>query len=56
MKRATLISLTLLSVSIAFADNHIVSSPDGKLKVDINDDGGLATYAVNYNGAEILAH
>ena len=55
MKRATLISLALLSVTIAFADNHIVSSPDGKLKVDINDDGGLATYAVNYNGAEILS-
>jgi hypothetical protein len=55
MKRATLISLALLSVTIAFADNHIVSSPDGKLKVDINDDGGQATYAVNYNGTEILS-
>ena len=50
MKRATLISLALLSVTIAFADNHIVSSPDGKLKVDINEDGGQATYAVNYKG------
>lgn len=54
--RHTLIlsALTLLASLPVAAEESTVSSPDGKLVVTVNDDGGHANYTVTYAGQPIL--
>jgi hypothetical protein len=47
-------SLLVLLPLMAFANETKVVSPDGKLVVTVNDDGGRATYAVTYDGVRVL--
>lgn len=37
------------------AETLEVTSPDGKITVTVNDDGGLASYAVSYEGEKVIA-
>ncbi len=49
--------LLLLSVSLSLtvqAREAIVSSPDGKLTVTIDDNGGIATYSVSLEGTSVV--
>ena len=54
--RHTLIlsALALLASLPLAAEERTVSSPDGKLVVTVNDDGGHANYTVTYAGQPIL--
>ncbi|MBR5062964.1 MAG: glycoside hydrolase family 97 catalytic domain-containing protein [Prevotella sp.] len=52
--RKLFLSLALLVTAFAFADNKVVSSPDGKLVVTISCEDGQASYAVKYDGKEVL--
>lgn len=54
--RHTLIlsALALLASLPLAAEERAVSSPDGKLVVTVNDDGGHANYTVTYAGQPIL--
>lgn len=52
--RKLFLSLSLLVTAFAFADSKVVSSPDGKLVVTISCDEGQASYAVKYDGLEII--
>lgn len=54
MKRFFVASLSLLVSLISYADVMGVLSPDGRLKVSINTDGGLLTYDVTYDGKQML--
>ena len=54
MKKKLLTAAMLLSAIIAMAETKTVSSPDGRLQVTINDEGGRATYAVSYDGNTVL--
>ena len=47
------LAATLLSI-MAVAENRSVSSPDGRLVVTINDDGGLATYSISFDGKQAM--
>lgn len=49
-----LFSLALLASSYAFADNQVVSSPDGRLVVTVSCDEGRASYKVQYDGKVIV--
>lgn len=53
MSKLLLTSLLLASAT-CFAGNHEVVSPDGRLRVTINDDGGKPTYTVDYGGHQAL--
>ncbi|MBQ9672715.1 MAG: glycoside hydrolase family 97 catalytic domain-containing protein [Prevotella sp.] len=53
MKRFLLPLLALLPLT-AFANEASVTSPNGKLTVTINDQGGRATYAVTLDGQSVL--
>lgn len=44
----------MLLCSSAFAETKTVSSPDGKLNVNINIENGLLTYNVTYDGMQML--
>jgi hypothetical protein len=48
-----LLPILLLSLSMMAKDVRI-ASPNGKLVVTVNDDGGLATYSVTLNGQPVL--
>lgn len=37
-----------------FATSSSQTSPDGKIRIDINDDAGLASYTVSYKGLEVI--
>ena len=50
----TLSALALLASLPLAAEERTVSSPDGKLVVTVNDDGGRANYTVTYAGQPIL--
>ena len=39
---------------MVFADVHTVYSPDKKLKLSVNDEGGKLAYAIFYDGTEVL--
>jgi alpha-glucosidase len=39
----------------AHAESLTLASPDGKITVTISDDGGRATYAVAFNGEQVIA-
>ncbi len=39
----------------AHAETLTLASPDGKITVTVKDDGGQATYAVDYNGKQVIA-
>ena len=47
-------ALLLSAVTMTTAETKTVSSPDGRLKVTISDEGGLARYAVSYDGHTVL--
>ena len=55
MKRILIISmLMVVSVFATNAENLKVTSPDGRLIVNLNDKGGILTYDVTYDGQEVL--
>lgn len=39
----------------AHAESLTLASPDGKITVTVSDDGGLATYAVSFEGEQVIA-
>jgi alpha-glucosidase len=39
----------------AFAESLTLTSPDGKIAVTVSDEGGLATYAVSFEGEQVIA-
>jgi alpha-glucosidase len=39
----------------AAAETLTLTSPDGKITVTVSDEGGLATYAVSYEGKQVIA-
>jgi alpha-glucosidase len=39
----------------AHAESLTLASPDGKITVTVSDDGGLATYAVSFDGEQVIA-
>ncbi len=47
-------SLLVLLPLMGFANETKVVSPEGKLVVTVNDDGGHATYAVTYDGVCVM--
>ena len=47
-------ALLLMAPMAVFAREATVTSPDGKLQVTINDEGGRATYAVTLDGQPML--
>ena len=53
MKRTFLLLALALPV-MAFAKTGTVTSPDGKVLVTVNDDNGIPTYKVDYNGVRFL--
>ena len=55
MKRLSLSILTLLGVwTGSMAEEKSLTSPDGQMTVNINDDGGVPTYRVTYSGSEFI--
>ena len=54
MKKKTLIALSLLLPMAGTAREATVASPNGKLVVTVNDDGGHLTYAVTLDGKPML--
>ena len=54
MKRQFFLSFFLLLPFCVMAKEVTVASPNGKLIVGVNDNGGLATYTVTLNGQPIL--
>ncbi len=54
MKKKLLTAALLLNAITVMAETKTVSSPDGRLQVTINDEGGRATYAVSYDGSTVL--
>ncbi|MBQ3632041.1 MAG: glycoside hydrolase family 97 catalytic domain-containing protein [Prevotella sp.] len=56
LQRTKLLTLFLFTLSVinTSAREATIASPDGKLVVTINDDGGSATYAVTLDGTPML--
>ncbi|MCQ2221792.1 MAG: glycoside hydrolase family 97 protein, partial [Prevotella sp.] len=54
MKKFLTISVALLFSVLMYADTDSVVSPDGRLKVNINTDGGVIKYDVEYDGKQML--
>lgn len=55
MRRTSIIAFVLLlTVTGAWANDKTITSPDGKLTVNVKDSAGLLTYTVNYDGQQIL--
>lgn len=55
MNRKLIVALlAILCPAAALAESRSVASPDGRLVVDVNVDGGLATYAVTLDGRQML--
>lgn len=48
------LTLALFATTATWAENLIATSPDGRLQVYVNVDGGAATYAVKYYGKEMV--
>jgi len=45
----------LWAAAPAFAESLTLTSPDGKITVTVSDDGGLASYAVSFEGEKVIA-
>lgn len=54
MKKTFLLSLFLLSVTALMARDVQVSSPDGRLVLTVSCDNGAASYAITYDGRQML--
>ena len=54
MKKLLISAAMMLAMITANAENLKVTSPDGRLIVNLEDKGGIVTYAVNYNGQEVI--
>lgn len=52
--RKKLLFLLLLTSTVMMAQKVFLSSPNNRLEVMIENSGGLATYAVSYDGVEVL--
>ena len=50
MKRQLLTIFAIASTMAAMAETREITSPNGKLKVTVSDDGGKAAYSVAHNG------
>ena len=53
-KMRKLALLLLLCPLTMMAENRVVQSPDGRMKVKVSVEDGIATYAVAYDGEEML--
>ncbi len=54
-QRISLASICLLGALCAQANNYTVTSPNGKLTVNVTCEAGKASYTVNYDGKQMLA-
>lgn len=54
MKKFLTLSVAMLFSMLSFAETESVVSPDGRLKVNINTDGGIVKYDVEYDGKQML--
>ena len=54
MQKSITTSLLLLAVLCAQANNYTVKSPDGKLQVNVECEGGKVSYTVDYEGKQML--
>src|SRR5574344_1648512 len=54
MKRMLWMAAALMMTIGALADETMVTSPDGKLKVNVTDEQGKVSYAVTYDGKNML--
>ena len=54
MKKLMISAAIMLAMITANAENLKVTSPDGRLIVNLNDKGGIVTYAVTYDGQEVI--
>ena len=54
MKRFFVFFVSLLSTAVLLAGEFALSSPNGRLKVTIGDNGGQAAYSVSYDGVQVL--
>lgn len=55
MRRTSIIAFALLlTLTGAWANDKTITSPDGKLTVNVKDSAGLLTYTANYDGQQIL--
>lgn len=55
IQKISLGSLLLLASLSVGANTHTITSPDGKVVVNVNCDNGKASYTVSYDGKEMLA-
>ena len=54
MKKLLISAAMMLAMMTANAENLKVTSPDGRLSVNLTDEGGIVTYAVTYDGQEVI--
>ena len=54
MQKSITTSLLLLAALCAQANNYTVKSPDGKLQVNVECEGGKVFYTVDYDGKQML--
>ena len=54
MRKTFLLSLFFLSATALMADDVTVSSPDGRLVVTVSCDDGAPSYAITYDGKQML--
>ena len=55
MQKSILSSILLLGAICAQANNYTVTSPNGKLVMNVKCEGGKASYTVDLNGKQMLA-
>lgn len=54
MKRLTIMTLAALTAMAAWTETIKVTSPDGKLIVNVEAEGGKANYSINYDGKQMM--
>lgn len=54
MKKILISAAMMLAMITTNAENLKVTSPDGRLIVNLEDKGGIVTYTVNYDGQEVI--
>lgn len=54
MQKSITTSLFLLAALCAQANNYTVKSPDGKLLVNVECEGGKVSYTIDYDGKQML--
>ena len=54
MQKSITTSLLLLAALCAQANNYTVKSPDGKLQVNVECEGGKVSYTIDYDGKQML--